>query len=198
MDGGRLAATLGDRRSYSTSSGRELRFVNGGDADAFVSWKSLVLPDPSATSDESSGISVSRRFFTPDGCIADLKSLSRGDMLVVELVLSCDDSRTLSDIVVEDLFAGAFEPIHSPLDPTQFAWCAKGGPDWVLRSDARDDRMLVFSKRFSLERGNEARFFYPVRVVSAGEFALPGPSAEGMYAPSLRSRRAAGRVVVRH
>lgn len=197
MDGGRLAATLGDRRSYSTPSGSELRFVNGGDADAFVSWKSLVLPDLSATSDESSGISVSRRFFTPDGCIADLKSLSRGDMLVVELVLSCDDSRTLSDIVVEDLFAGAFEPIHSPLDPTQFAWCAKGGPDWVLRSDARDDRMLVFSKRFSLERGNEARFFYPVRAVSAGEFALPGPSAEGMYAPSLRSRRAAGRVVVR-
>ena len=197
-EGSGEAATLGERESRRFDGGGELRLVNAGEADAFVSWKALTLPDPASVAEESSGISVARRFLTPEGEPADMDGLSRGDMLVVELRVSCDDTRTLSDLVVEDLFAGAFEPIHSPLDPTRFAWCARTGPDWVMRSDARDDRMLVFSKRFVLEKGNEARFFYPVRVVSAGSFALPGPSVEGMYAPSLRARGAAGRVVVRH
>ena len=86
-------------------------------------------------------------------------------------------------------------------------WSGDGGGDgtnevpasaWVMRSDARDDRMLVFSKKFTLERGHEAKFRYQVRVVSAGEFVLPGPSVEGMYHPALHARRVPGRIVVRH
>ena len=68
--------------------------------------------------------------------------------------------------------------------------------DWVMRHDARDDRMLVFSKRFHLERGVQAVFRYPVRVVSAGDYALPGPSVEAMYAPTLRARLAPTRLHV--
>jgi uncharacterized protein YfaS (alpha-2-macroglobulin family) len=67
-----------------------------------------------------------------------------------------------------------------------------------MRKDARDDRMLVFSRKFTLEAGKEVHFRYPVRVVSAGEFILPGTSLEGMYNPALKCRRAPGRVVVRH
>ena len=109
------------------------------------------------------------------------------------LVLSCDDSRTLSDIVVEDLFAGAFEPIHSPLDPTQFAWCAKGGPDWVLRSDARDDRMLLFPAFFNSQGCSRAH--YAVRAVSPGDFTLPSVTASGMYDPTVRAVGPAPRTV---
>jgi len=98
-------------------------------------------------------------------------------------------TRELSDLVIEDLFPGAFEPVHRDIGFT-------GNADWVMRKDARDDRMLVFSKKFKLEAGNEVEIRYPVRVVSAGDFVLPGPSVEGMYAPSLRARCAAGRVVV--
>ena len=67
----------------------------------------------------------------------------------------------------------------------------------MMRSDARDDRMLVFSKKFHMERNGEVKFCYPLRVVSAGEFALPGVAAEAMYQPSIRARTSPGRVVVR-
>ena len=67
-----------------------------------------------------------------------------------------------------------------------------------MRTDARDDRMLVFSKRFTLEAGDVARVSYPVRVVSAGAFVLPGTRVEGMYNPQLRAGLAPGRVVVHH
>ena len=66
-----------------------------------------------------------------------------------------------------------------------------------MRSDARDDRMLVFSKRFRLSRGEEATFRYSVRVVSLGEYVLPGPSVEAMYHPELHARRAPSRISIR-
>ena len=65
-----------------------------------------------------------------------------------------------------------------------------------MRSDARDDRMLVFSGRFRLDRGEAVKFCYPVRVVTSGEFVLPGPSVEAMYTPSLRAGGAPSRVKV--
>ena len=196
--------------------------------EKFVSWRRLELPAIGDVRDESAGISVSRRFFGPEGEPADLSALRCGELLIVELAISADDTRTLNDLVVEDLFAGAFEPVHGALPTDVVSKIGRGGgfsetpllghplrglsslggyalpsgevpaSAWVMRSDARDDRMLVFSKKFTLEKGHEAKFRYQVRVVSAGEFVLPGPSVEGMYHPALHARRVPGRIVVRH
>ena len=192
--------------------------------EKFVSWRRLTLPAIGDVRDESAGISVSRRFFGPEGEPADLAAPERPE--------------------VEDLFAGAFEPVHGalpadvvskighagrvtlpgrdpvvpkighagrvtlpgrdpvgssvPLDRNGGGTNEVPASAWVMRSDARDDRMLVFSKKFTLEKGHEAKFRYQVRVVSAGEFVLPGPSVEGMYHPALHARRVPGRIVVRH
>jgi uncharacterized protein YfaS (alpha-2-macroglobulin family) len=56
--------------------------------------------------------------------------------------------------------------------------------------------MLVFSKRISLKAGEKLDFMYPMRVVSAGEFTLPGVSVEAMYFPSLNARSASVRISV--
>ena len=161
--------------------------------ERFVSWRRLELPDPASVGAETNGISVVRRLLTPEGTPADLADLRRGELLVVELEIGTEDDRVLSDLVVEDLFAGAFEPVCAalPLPGPQ-------SPDWVMRSDARDDRMLVYSKRFELKRGEHAVFRYQVRAVSAGDYALPGVAVEGMYNPALCARSAGGRIVVRH
>jgi uncharacterized protein YfaS (alpha-2-macroglobulin family) len=132
-----------------------------------------------------------RRYLTPEGGEADLSKLSLGEMLIAELALKVDDTRELSDLVLEDLFPACFEPVHGALDAIERKH------DWVMRSDARDDRMLVFSKRFTLAKGEEATFRYPVRVVSAGDYILPGPSVEAMYHPDLHARRAPDRISVK-
>lgn len=158
--------------------------------EKFIAWRKLTLPDVSEVKAETSGIRISRKFLTPEGTPIATNEFRRGEMVVVELTLASDDSRELSDLVIEDLFAGAFEPIHG---------AAGFAPDsWVMRSDARDDRMLVFSKKFHLEKGEHAVFRYPVRAVSSGVYALPGVSVEGMYHPALRARTRCGRIVVRH
>ena len=77
-----------------------------------------------------------------------------------------------------------------------YPWFKPKAHDWVMRSDARDDRMLVFSKAFRLAKGETATFSYPLRVVTSGEFILPGPTVEAMYIPEIHAVTAPSRIKV--
>ena len=182
--------TTGDNAHALLAIGAYYRHHPAKPGEKFAVWHKLSLPRPGDVKDESSGISIARRYLTPEGGEADLSKLSLGEMLIAELAIKVDDTRELSDLVVEDLFPACFEPVHDRI---------AAGPvqPWVMRSDARDDRMLVFSKKFTLAKGEEATFRYPVRVVSAGDYILPGPSVEAMYHPDLHARRAPSRISVR-
>lgn len=190
--------TLAARETFAADADA-LRIENSGKATAFLTIRRQHLPRPEELAPETNGIGLVRRHYRADGTLADLGNLRRGDLLIVELSLTSDVTRTLSDLVVEDLFAGAFEPVHRAPDLQNVAAAQTPGQagEWVLRTDARDDRMLVFSKRFTLEKGHEVKMFYAVRVVSKGTFVLPGATAEGMYHPGLRARLASRSVVVR-
>ena len=166
--------------------------------EKFIAWRKLMLPDVSEVKDEASGIRISRKFLTPEGTPIATNEFRRGEMVVVELSVTADDSRELSDLVIEDLFAGAFEPIQGVAPPpVAGATNEVDSAKWVMRDDARDDRMLVFSKKFHLEKGEHAVFRYPVRAVSSGEYVLPGPSVEAMYFPALNARCAPTRIKVK-
>ena len=202
--------TTGDNAHALLAIGAYYRHHPAKPGEKFAVWHKLSLPRPGDVKDESSGISIVRRYLTPEGGEADLSKLSLGEMLIAELAIKVDDTRELSDLVVEDLFPACFEPVYGGLAPS-FAPRGSDGSAlarsessqnldqsrWVMRSDARDDRMLVFSKKFTLAKGEEATFRYPVRVVSAGDYILPGPSVEAMYHPELHARRAPSRIAIR-
>ncbi len=184
--------TTGENAHALLAIGAYYRHHPAKSGEKLVVWHKLSLPKPSDVKDESRGISIVRRYLTPEGVEADLSKLSLGEMLITELAIKVDDTRELSDLVIEDLFPACLEPVHGGLAPS-----STDQGKWVMRSDARDDRMLVFSKRFTLAKGEEATFRYPVRVVSAGDYILPGPSVEAMYHPDLHARRAPDRISAR-
>lgn len=209
---GGTGKALGDR-GFETFTNRSVTVENCGDATAFVSWRTFDLPPVERVKDESNGIFASRRFLDASGDPMSLDDVKCGDLLQIEISITSAVTRVVSDLVVEDLFPGAFEPVHSEFKSwygcsrgASMCMAADGGltqpmhraVQWMMRNDARDDRMLVFGRQFTIEKDHEAVFRYPVRAVSAGDFVLPGTSVEGMYHPALRSRRAAGRIVVRH
>ena len=169
--------------------------ANRGKGAGFVTASTLAVGDPAALQAESKGIEISRRYFRTDGSEADLTTLVRGEMLVVEITLTAPAKSTYSDLVIEDLLPACFEPDQTAIAGESYPW-AKQGVRWEMRRELRDDRVLGFSYRFSMEQGASAKFHYAVRVVSAGEFVLPAPSVEAMYDPALRARGVASRVKI--
>ena len=152
------------------------------------------LPSAEEDKDESTDLSIRREYFAADGSPYDLANARAADIVHVKLTLKSAIERDYADLVIEDLLPGAFEPVKAPYRSGIPGW---GMPGWMLRSDARDDRMLVFSTKFHMRKDDEVEFTYPVRIVSPGEFALPGVAVEGMYHPGLRARARGARIVVR-
>ena len=169
--------------------GEYYRFKPPQKGERFVAWRKLELPRLEDEKPATNGLSIVRSFETPEGEKVDVNNLKRGEMVYVKIEITSPDAREIGDLVVEDLFAGAMEPVNSI-----YSWPAQG--EWVMRSDARDDRMLVFSKRISLKAGETIVFLHPMRVVSAGEFTLPGVSVEAMYYPELNARSSPCRITV--
>lgn len=189
MKGAGAEKALSVGRRETVRGGGEVVVANRGDGGAWLTWRTMDLPDPASVTNESCQIGISRRFLTPDGAPADMAGLVRGDLLLAEITLAAPAARAFNDLVVQDLFPAAFEPVHG-------GWTQDCDHAWVMRGDARDDRMLVFSKKFSLAAGKCVRFRYPLRVVTAGDFVLPGPTVEAMYAPDIRASAAPGRIKV--
>jgi uncharacterized protein YfaS (alpha-2-macroglobulin family) len=166
------------------------RFKPPQKGEKFVAWRKLELPELEEEKVATNGLSIVRVFETPEGETVDVNNLNRGEMVYAKIEITSFDAREIGDLVIEDLFAGAMEPING----VGF-WPAQ--EEWVMRSDARDDRMLVFSKRVSLKAGDKMQFIYPMRVVSSGEFTLPGVSVEAMYYPELNAKSSPSRISIR-
>ena len=170
--------------------GEYYRFKPPQKGERFIAWRKLELPKFEEERAVSNGLSIVRSFMTSEGDEIDIRNLKHGEMVYSKIEITSHEDRQIGDLVIEDLFAGAMEPINS-----LFLWPAQ--EEWVMRSDARDDRMLVFSKRVSLKAGEKITFMHPMRVVSTGEFTLPGVSVEAMYMPSLNARSAPERIAIK-
>lgn len=173
---------------------------NAGDSDAFVSWKLMQLPSAGEDAEEPPhGIMLEREYLDADGNPYDLANAKRGDLVITRITLTAPDERWYNDLVVEDLFPAALEPVHSPGVILKSANVTPNGdvPSWLMRSDVRDDRLLLFSYRFHAKKGDKMRFHQPMRVVSSGRFAVPQCSVEAMYQPGIRARLKTSRMAAR-
>jgi uncharacterized protein YfaS (alpha-2-macroglobulin family) len=170
--------------------GEYYRFKPPQKGEKFVAWRKLELPKLEEEKAVTNGLSVVRTFETLEGLPVDVRKLKLGEMVYVKFEITSFEEREIGDLVIEDLFAGAMEPIDD------YVFRVVNG-EWVMRSDARDDRMLVFSKRIFLKAGEKIDFMYPMRVVSSGEFTLPGVSVEAMYFPDLNAKSTPIRIKIR-
>ena len=173
---------------------RDGRLFNTGDGTVFVSWRRKELPPPGETpQDVADGIAVKREYLDADGKPLDLKAVKCAALAVARINVANDRDRTLSDLVVEDPFPAALEPVSGAAADE----ATKQSPDgWVLHEETRDDRKLVYSDKVNLKKGEKLVYEYPLRAVSAGDFAVGQISAEAMYDSGLRARSGGGRIVV--
>ena len=200
-EGGSPAEKIDCRKTVQIDGGGDVVLRNEGKGDAFVSMKTLSLPSANAVTNEHNLIRISRRFMTSEGFDADLGNLTRGELLIGEITLDADRDFEFTDLVVQDLFPACLEPDRKEVAEAYAKYHGKGSTKWVLRSDVRDDRVLVFSRPVSIKSGDidraKAKFFYAVRVITPGDFVLPGTRVEAMYAPEVKAQTAPSRIRVR-
>ncbi len=146
------------------------------------------VPEP----DTDSGMTVRREYFDRFGQKVDLKGLKQGDLLVAKITVKTTEANTDNVAIVDMLPAGL--EIENPrlASSAKINWLDKNifSPDYM---DIRDDRLMLFS---NFEDSGDHTFYYALRVVSRGTFALPQIKAECMYAPEVYSLSSGGTVIV--
>ncbi len=133
------------------------------------------------------GISVRRSFVTVDGYATNMTTVSRGDLLWIQLTIDPLHNE-VKDLVIEDLLPAGFE-IESGADQK----ASVERDTWILHREVRDDRMLLFANPIR----DRQYYTYAVRAVTAGDFIMPAISASAMYDPGIFSRHGATRITIK-
>lgn len=162
---------------------------NDGPGTMYYTWSAAGVPAEAAEAQEGDHlVRLRRRFLDAEGRPLEGRPVRQGEMLVVEWVLAAAGDPT-SNLVVEDLLPAGLEIENANLKTSEAVPWARGKSTLPVRHvDGRDDRMIAFTGVF----GGERRFFYAVRAVTQGRFAVPPALAEGMYQPEQRSLHGRG------
>jgi uncharacterized protein YfaS (alpha-2-macroglobulin family) len=185
----------------------DARFVNAG---AGPIWRTVTVTGfpVSPPAAESHGLRLEKRLFALDGGAVDPARLRQGDRVIVRLSGSADAQRPMLTVVDDALPAGfEVEGLLTPADaqgevrtdengappakaaPGAFAFL--GALSTPSIQQKRDDRYVA---NLTLVGGKPFALAYIARVVTPGEFFLPGAEARDMYRPAVVARTAASRV----
>ena len=170
-----------------------VKLTNQGPGLMYVTRRMACVPLVSGIKEIDRGIKIRREWLDVEGRPVDPAALRRGTLVIIRLTLDPLDGKQTS-LVIEDLLPACFEIENSELAKAgTLPWVKTDEADWVLHREARDDRLLLFSKTVD---GPQC-FHYAARVVTPGEFVVPAVMASAMYAPDTLSRHGCGRVTVK-
>jgi alpha-2-macroglobulin len=198
--------TVGEtqRFSFDDQEAKTVRFEAGADAvrltssgtgSIFVTAQVRGLSSDGRIEPFDRQLQVRRTWTDRSGSAVDPAGLKVGDAVFVEISLAApglsgDD--VIENVAIVDPLPGGMEVEHpalatsaSPQSPAE----ESSAPD---RVEFRDDRVIIFTPGAL----NRRVFRYVLRVVSAGQFAIPPVEASCMYNPALASRHGGGALEV--
>lgn len=187
-----FAATNEYHAVFDKPSGGSVTIRNEGGGPIYYYWKSEGIPADGQVPEEDHGLKVRRELLDLSGRAPAADPLRQGELAVVQVTLETDGSE-VDNVVVEDLLPAGLEIENANLKTSQaVTWCRERQTLHLLHTDARDDRLVAFTGRFS----GKQTYFYAVRAVTPGEFVRPALLATCMYDPGIRSASGAGRIRV--
>lgn len=131
---------------------------------------------------KSTGLQITRGFFTPEGTPLTGK-IKVGQLVVVAIDVQSTTGNSVENVVVSDLLPASLE-IENPrlTEQPPIKWITNAG--LLDYAEARDDRMLFYLTAQTTTK----RYYYLARTVSSGSFTAGPASAEAMYDASLFAR----------
>ena len=189
--GGGKELKLEDGKRKAVKGGETVKVANRGTGPMYLAVETRRLPDQSNAPAYSNGMSLALEVRRPGGKqeAVDPSTLKRGDNALIAVKLTPSGARSVADYVIDMPLPACFEPG----DASNFAQASK---EYELRREARDDRVVIFTRPYEAKAGETLEFFVPVSVVTSGEFAFPGATAEAMYIPEVNARSASARITI--
>ncbi len=197
VDGKVVATFDGDGASIQSRhyAGKtlEIKTTTGGSA-----WFTVLdegIPHAPKYAQYDAGLVVDREYFTTDGEPVDPMALVQGQTIICRLLLGSEKGR-IQDVVITDLVPAGLEIENPRLSRDgSYGWVEKErnnrfGSMPQDHLEVRDDRLLLFTAA----KTKVSAFYYTLRAVTAGDFALPQVRAEAMYDPEVMSVRGAGEI----
>ncbi|MFT3789300.1 MAG: MG2 domain-containing protein [Tepidisphaeraceae bacterium] len=218
--GKELTWTVGD--GPTSLAPIEVRTTGPADAVGYATWLQDAIPTSPPVPVTGQGIDVVRRYTDREGRELDLKSITSGSLVYVDLAITA--KRNLPGVAIEDLLPAGLE-IENPnltvveandgeqyaLPDTDLTAAASRQvrqtrrvsvskqpvldapmPLFPYRVDRRDDRVVLFA---NVAEGT-SRYRYIARAVSSGEFRIAPVRAECMYDVATRSITGGGTMTV--
>lgn len=160
-----------------------VRLINKGENILFARIVTDGIPPAGRETESTNSIDLQVIYKDLSGQTIDISKLRQGTDFVVEVTIrNLHSYRYLKDLALTQVFASGWEIRNTRLDGTGLD-SSFDLPDY---QDIRDDRVLSY---FDLGRGKKKTFVVQLNAAYLGKFYLPGPSAEAMYDPDVRSRR---------
>lgn len=195
VDGVTIGTITPDNHNFGAKDwgGKKVTIEITGTGTAYFAWKVDGLPAAFKIDEYDHDIQVRRRYLDENGNAIKYDDLRQGDMIIAEISIKAL-TEAVQNVAVVDMLPAGFEIENPRLQ-------SRRGIGWIgdkmyqpRYMDIRDDRMVIYG---DFEANREAKFFYGIRVVSAGTFIVPPVRAEAMYAPTISSVASSGTIEVR-
>ncbi len=171
---------------------KEILITIKGNGDCHYAWQATGINLSHAPEEFSRGINITREYFDEDGNKLDSSGVELGSRVICAIKVTATDGN-LEYVVIDDMIPAGFEIENPRLKTTpRLSWISKGTTDYQY-SDIRDDRIMYF---VDLLIGKPKEFYYSLRAISAGDFAVPPVMAECMYNPSIGAASSSGRIKI--
>lgn len=195
VDGAPVGSLTPDDYRFAAKDwgGKTVEINLTGSGTAYFFWRADGLPATQRIDEYDHDLQVRRRYLDENGNALKDNDFRQGDMVIAEISVKAL-TETVQNVAIADLLPAGFEIENPRLQ-------SRRGIGWIGDKmyqpryiDIRDDRMIIYGD-FQLNK--EERFYYGLRVVSAGTFIVPPVRAEAMYAPMISSVASSGTVVVK-
>jgi len=177
-------------------AGAKLEVKISGGGPCYYFWQVEGVAQGAPVKEYDVDLAVRRRLLDRSGAELDYRNVPQGALLIAEITLKSPED--LENVVVTDMLPAGLEIENPRLQSREnFDWIQADGKYAELypqHVDMRDDRLLLFA---GLNAGREYRYYYALRAVTAGDFALPPVKAESMYDPTRSSLASSGAISVK-